>query len=66
MSVSSDDVKKLAELSRLALTDQEVEKLRGEIESILSYVDAVQKVPLPKGVAASPHLNLHNVMHYDT
>ena len=30
MAVSADDIKKLAELSRLALTDEEVEKLRGE------------------------------------
>ena len=65
MAVSSDDVKKLAELSRLALSDGEVEKLRGEIESILEYVAVIQKVPLPEGVAASPHLELQNVMRDD-
>jgi len=65
MSVSSDDVKKLANLVRIALKDDEVEKLRGEIESILTYVDAVQKVDLPKGIAASPHLDLQNVMRED-
>ncbi len=65
MSVSADDVKKLAELSRLHLTDAEVEKMRGEIESILAYVDVIQKVPLPEGVAESPHLALQNVMRED-
>lgn len=65
MAVSSDDVKKLANLARLDLTDAEVEKLRGEIESILSYVATIQKVPMPEGVAASPHLALQNVMRDD-
>lgn len=65
MAISTDDVKKLAELSRLALTDAEVEKLRGEIDSILAYVDAIQKISLPEGVAASPHLDLQNVLRAD-
>lgn len=65
MAVSADDVKKLAELSRLALTEEEVEKLCGEIESIVEYINAVQQVPLPEGVAASPHLDLVNVMRAD-
>jgi len=65
MAISTADVRKLAELSRLALTDAEVEKLRTEIESILAYVDVVQKIPLPEGVAASPHLDLKNVMRED-
>lgn len=65
MSVSTHDVKKLADLARLALTDEEVEKLRGEIESILSYVDTIQKVSLPEGITKSPHLDLQNVMRAD-
>lgn len=65
MAISIDDVKKLATLSRLALTDAELEKLRGEIESILSYVDVIREIPLPDGVAASPHLNIQNVMRDD-
>jgi aspartyl-tRNA(Asn)/glutamyl-tRNA(Gln) amidotransferase subunit C len=52
-------------LARIALKDDEVEKLRGEIESILAYVDVVQKVDLPPGIAASPHLDLMNVMRED-
>ena len=65
MAVSADEVKKLALLSRLNLTDAEVEKLRGEIDSILAYIDTVQKVTLPPGVAASPHLDLQNVTRAD-
>jgi aspartyl-tRNA(Asn)/glutamyl-tRNA(Gln) amidotransferase subunit C len=66
MAVTADEVKKLAALSRLNLTDEEVEKLRGEIDSIVAYIDTVQQVPLPAGIAASPHLDLVNVMRPDT
>lgn len=65
MSVTEEDVRKLARLSRIALSDDEVTKLRGEVESILAYVDAVQKVPMPEGVAASPHLDVVNAMRAD-
>lgn len=65
MSVSADDVKKLANLARIELKDDEVEKLRGEVDAIVAYIDTIQKVPLPEGIAASPHLDLQNVMRED-
>ncbi len=65
MPISTDDVKRLAELARLYLTDEEVEKMRSEIESILEYVATIQKVPLPEGITTSPHLDLQNVMRPD-
>ena len=65
MSVSVDDVKKLAALARIELSDEEVEKLCGEIDSILAYVDTIREVELPEGVAPSPHLALENVMRED-
>ncbi len=63
--ISADEVKKLADLGRVALSDEEVEKLRGEINSILAYVDVIQKVTLPEHPAASVHLALENVMRED-
>ncbi len=65
MGISADEVNKLATLSRLDLHPDEVEKLRGEIDSILSYIDAVQKVEIPKGISGSPHLDIQNVMRED-
>ena len=65
MAISLDEVKKLAELSRIALSEEEMEKMRGEIDSILEYVETIQKVPLPEGVSPSPHLALENVMRED-
>lgn len=65
MAVSKDDVHKLAELSRIELSDGEVAKLQGEIDSILEYIDVIQKVDLPDEVVPSPHLNIENVMRED-
>ena len=41
--ISRDEVKKLASLSRLALTDVEEEKFQGEIEAILGFVAKVKE-----------------------
>ncbi|MFQ5540987.1 MAG: Asp-tRNA(Asn)/Glu-tRNA(Gln) amidotransferase subunit GatC [Candidatus Paceibacteria bacterium] len=65
MTVSKDDVKKLATLSRIGLSEQEIERMQGEFDSILAYIETIQKVALPEGVAPSPHLPLENVMRED-
>ncbi len=65
MSISIDEVKKLAELSRLEFDEAELAKMQGEINAILGYIEAVQKVPMPEGVSPNPHLALENVMRED-
>ena len=42
--LTRDDVLKLAALSRLKLSDEEIEKLRGELSEILNYVEMLDKV----------------------
>ena len=42
--ISSEDVKKLAELSRIELDDNEIESYRKDIDSIVSYVGELSKV----------------------
>jgi aspartyl-tRNA(Asn)/glutamyl-tRNA(Gln) amidotransferase subunit C len=44
MALTTEDVKRLAELARLELSDDELETRRGEIERILNYVDRLAKV----------------------
>ena len=66
MAISTDEVKKFAQLSRLTLTDEEVLKMQKEIESILTYVATIQKVELSETDDPSPHLALTNVMREDT
>ena len=64
--IGADDVKKLAGLARLALSDEEVTKLQNEISSIVEYIDVIQKVELPDVPEASPYLEIENVMREDT
>ncbi len=42
--LSREDVLKLAKLSRLKLTDEEVEKFRTELSEILDYVEKLNAV----------------------
>lgn len=48
--ITLQDIEKLATLSRLSLTDTEKEKYRGEIDSILGYIDILKKVSTGKPV----------------
>lgn len=38
-----EDVKKLADLSRVELSDQELQKMPGEIDSILGYIQNISE-----------------------
>jgi aspartyl-tRNA(Asn)/glutamyl-tRNA(Gln) amidotransferase subunit C len=42
--MNKDEVKNLANLSRIEISDDEAEKLTGEIDSILKYVDQIKEV----------------------
>lgn len=42
--LSAEDVLKLAALSKLKLSEEEVEKLRAELSEILNYVEMLDKV----------------------
>ena len=44
MAISKGEIEKLAELSRISLTPEEKEKMRGEFDSILEYIAAIQKI----------------------
>lgn len=42
--LTTDEVKHLARLSKIAITDEEVEKFRKELESILQHVEQLQAI----------------------
>lgn len=44
MSVTNEEVKYIANLARLRFTDEETEKLAGEMNKILEYMDELQEV----------------------
>src|SRR5689334_5479308 len=63
--ITLDDVKKVAKLSRLALSDEKLAKFTGQLESILGYVAKINEVD-SKGVEPMAHaLPIHNVLRDD-
>jgi aspartyl-tRNA(Asn)/glutamyl-tRNA(Gln) amidotransferase subunit C len=44
MSVDSDTVRRVAHLARLAVADDEVEALQGELNAILAFVEQLSEV----------------------
>ncbi|MDX1660920.1 MAG: Asp-tRNA(Asn)/Glu-tRNA(Gln) amidotransferase subunit GatC [Gemmatimonadota bacterium] len=52
MTISADDVRTIARLARLDLSDEEVERFVGELSKILDYVAQLEEVE--SGTAAEP------------
>lgn len=63
--LSRDDVLKLAKLSRLKLTDQEIEKFRSELSEILEYVEKLNAVDTSTEEPTYQVTGLKNVMRSD-
>jgi aspartyl-tRNA(Asn)/glutamyl-tRNA(Gln) amidotransferase subunit C len=54
MALSESEVRHVALLARLALTDDQVETLRGELNSILGHIDTIRQLDLD-GVTPMTH-----------
>ena len=65
MSLSTDDVRHVARLARLALTDQEVEALGGQLSNILAYAEKVSEVAAEDVPPTSHPYPLRNVWRDD-
>ena len=61
---TKEDVKKLAELARISISDSELEKFTKEFDAILAYVGQLEKLALPDGKGAEKD-RLRNVMRND-
>ncbi len=59
-----EEVKKLAALSRITISDDELEKFTSEFDAILGYIGQLEKLDV-SGVAAGETPPLHNVMRID-
>jgi aspartyl-tRNA(Asn)/glutamyl-tRNA(Gln) amidotransferase subunit C len=65
MPITRDEVAHLARLSRLALTDQELDHFAGQLEQIISAVARVQEVAA-EGIPPTTHaLPMTNVFRDD-
>ena len=65
MAITRQDVLHVAELARLALTDEEVERLTGELGAILEAVGKVSELDLTDVPPTSHPLDLANVWGAD-
>lgn len=65
MKLSKEDVLKLARLSRLRLSDEEIEQFGAEISEILGYVEQLSAVDTKGLEPTSQVTGLTNVMRPD-
>jgi aspartyl-tRNA(Asn)/glutamyl-tRNA(Gln) amidotransferase subunit C len=65
MSISREEVLHVARLARLALTDEEVERITGELGAILDAVGVVAELDLADVPPTSHPLDLVNVWDDD-
>ncbi|HJR95254.1 MAG TPA: Asp-tRNA(Asn)/Glu-tRNA(Gln) amidotransferase subunit GatC [Gaiellaceae bacterium] len=65
MAISRDEVLHVARLARLALTDEEVERLTAELGAILDAVSVVGELDLADVAPTSHPLDLVNVWDED-
>lgn len=65
MRLSAQDVRKVASLARLKVSDAEVESLLGDLSAILEYVDVLNEIDTT-GVTPMVHaVELHDVLRPD-
>ncbi len=65
MALTKDDVKHVAKLARLVLSEEEIEKFTGQLGAIFEHLDKLSEVDT-EGVAESAQVNgLENVMRED-
>lgn len=60
--ISKEEVKKLTELARIAVSDTELEELCSDLDRIIDYVSSVQKLAEKSEATSSRH---HNVFRED-
>lgn len=63
--LTDDDVRHVAKLARLALTDDEVAALRGQLTDILDYAEQVGEVATGDTAPTGHALRLTNVLRED-
>lgn len=63
--ISGEEVKHIAKLARLGLTDAEIKKFQRELSKILDYIEKLKEVDVSKVKATSHSIKIENVMRSD-
>ncbi|MFA5318516.1 MAG: Asp-tRNA(Asn)/Glu-tRNA(Gln) amidotransferase subunit GatC [Patescibacteria group bacterium] len=65
MKLDKKEIKKIAELARLELTDKELETYGSQLSDILGYVDQLQEVDVAGVEPTAQVTGLENIMRED-
>lgn len=64
--ISRDEIVKLANLSRLKLSEEEITRMQGEMTAILAYVDKLKSAPVALEAMGAPVMSTNkNVLRED-
>jgi aspartyl-tRNA(Asn)/glutamyl-tRNA(Gln) amidotransferase subunit C len=63
--ISRNDVEHVARLSRLALSDAEIEKMREQLAAILAHIDTLRALDTEQVEPTSHAVPMENVMRED-
>ncbi len=66
MKITGDEVRRIADLSRLRLTDREIELFRDQLSNILTYMDTLNELHTEDVEPTSHVLPLKNVFRHDS
>ena len=65
MKITTEDVRHISRLARLNITDDETEVMRGQLDSILTYVDKLNQLDTKDVNPMSHVIPLQNVLRED-
>ncbi len=65
MAISKDDVKYIANLARLGLSDAEIEHFQTQLGVILEYIDKLKKIDVSKVSPMAHVLDIKNIYRPD-
>jgi aspartyl-tRNA(Asn)/glutamyl-tRNA(Gln) amidotransferase subunit C len=63
--ISEEEVRHVANLARLGLTDDEIEKMGGQLDAILDSIEKIQELDLTHVPPTANPLDLSNVLRPD-
>lgn len=63
--ITQEEMKKLANLSRIEFSDNDLESMRGEMESILVYIDQLNEVEVDSDRSSASATDRTNVTRED-
>jgi aspartyl-tRNA(Asn)/glutamyl-tRNA(Gln) amidotransferase subunit C len=66
MAISKETVEYVAHLARIELKSKELEKLSGQLEDILDFIDNLKKINIENIPPTSHILPISNVLRLDT